>query len=382
MRICHVIDYFHTDVGYQEFFLAREQASAGHAVRVISSAFRQHTVAEPGPDEARGLAELHEAGVEVIRLPARQLGHDRTWLRGLDAAITAHSADVAHVHGPFCPTTVRAVRACGRAGVPVLVDNHIQEAIAPASTSTLGRLSYAAYRMAFGRVLRRDVGAWVANGPHEADFLATRLGIARSQVELIPLAFDPASFHYDDEHRAALRAEAGWLDDDLVVTVTGKLHAGKRVEAVTAAAEVVASGRAIRVVVAGSLPDGYEDVIRGVAPELDAVGRIEIRPLLSQRQLADLYLAADVVVFARLPSISIYEASGTGARVLVGDDDFARWLHLMTDIIEPVAVTDIASHLVEAHDRPARAEAAAKALGWPAVSATFVDRYRQLACAS
>jgi glycosyltransferase involved in cell wall biosynthesis len=381
MRICHVIDYFHTDVGYQEFFLAREQASAGHAVRVISSTFRQHTVAEPGPDEVRGLAELHDAGVEVVRLSARQLGHDRAWLNGLDAAITAHFPDVAHVHGPFCPTTVRAVRACRRASVPVLVDNHIQEAIAPASTSTLGRLSYTAYRMAFGRTLRRDVGAWVANGPHEADFLADRLGIARSHVELFPLAFDPACFRYNDEQRAALRAEQGWLDD-LVITATGKLHPGKRVEAVAAAAEAVARARAVRIVVAGSLPDGYENVIRRAAPKLDADGRIEIRPLLPQRELAELYLAADVVVFARLPSISIYEASGTGARVLVGEDEFARWLHSMCDVIEPVAVTDIASHLVEATDRRARADAAAKALGWPAVSTTFVDRYWRLACAS
>ena len=122
---------------------AREQATAGNDVRVISSAFRQHTVAEPGADEARGLAELQAAGVDLVRLPGRQLGHDRTWLRGLRRAIEDHRPDVAHVHGPFSPTTVRAVNACRRIGAGVLVDNHIQEAIAPGSTTALGRTTYA-----------------------------------------------------------------------------------------------------------------------------------------------------------------------------------------------------------------------------------------------
>ena len=29
MRICHVIDYFHTDVGYQEFFLGSRASDGG-----------------------------------------------------------------------------------------------------------------------------------------------------------------------------------------------------------------------------------------------------------------------------------------------------------------------------------------------------------------
>ena len=87
MRICHVIDYFHTDVGYQEFFLAREQATAGHDVRVISSAFRQHTWSNQGPTKPAGWPSCRlRASISSV-CPDAQLGHDRTWIRGLVAPL-------------------------------------------------------------------------------------------------------------------------------------------------------------------------------------------------------------------------------------------------------------------------------------------------------
>src|SRR5579885_2623244 len=191
MRIVHVIDYFHTDVGYQEYYLAKSMAESGHAVTVISSPHRQHTVAEPVDDAGEGAQVLRAAGVALIRLPARQLGHDRAWLSGLEGCLADLAPDAVHCHGPFSPTTVRVAGVCGRRRVPLLVDTHIHEQIAPASTRRLGRVVYGGYRMAAGRYLRGRVGAWVANGPYEARFLERRLGLPPGTVALVPLGFDP-----------------------------------------------------------------------------------------------------------------------------------------------------------------------------------------------
>jgi hypothetical protein len=37
MKIIHVIDYFQPQLGYQETFLAKEQAKQGHEVYVLTS---------------------------------------------------------------------------------------------------------------------------------------------------------------------------------------------------------------------------------------------------------------------------------------------------------------------------------------------------------
>ena len=37
MKIVHVVDYFHPELGYQETFVAREHARMGHEVCVVTS---------------------------------------------------------------------------------------------------------------------------------------------------------------------------------------------------------------------------------------------------------------------------------------------------------------------------------------------------------
>lgn len=378
MRIAHVIDYFHTDVGYQEYYLAKTQAEAGHEVLVLTSTFRHHNVGVSGPDEDLGARALERAGVQVRRLAGWQLGHDRAWLRGLKQAFSDHLPEAVHSHSPFSATTVRTARACRSQGVGLLVDTHIQEAIAPSASITAAKLTYQLYRAAFGRFLRSAVGDWVANGPHEARFLSQRLGVPRDRIELEPLGFDPEVFRFDEKTRRLERARRKWDDDQLIVAVTGKVHPGKRPDLVARACESRHHDRPLRLIIAGQIQSTTAAAVRSAAPRLVAEGRIEHSAMLGREELARLYLAADVVVFARLPSISIYEAAGTGAHVLVGRDEFSDWLHSMHANIRPVDIDDFAGELEPSKDRGAEARRASRRFAWPVISAAFVDRYEAL----
>lgn len=378
MRIIHAIDYFHTDVGYQEYFLALEQAREGHQVRVVTSTARHHTVATAGPDEVTGATELEEAGVEVVRLPARQLGHDRAWIPALASAISAFGPDAIHCHGPFSPTTLTSSWAASRAQAPVLVDNHMQRFIAPGALTPAGRAFYMTFRQTAARYLRRHVADWIAIGPHEAEFLAERMGLQPDEVGLIPLGFDPSTFHFDAAARQRLRSLRGW-SSDTVVAVTGKLHPRKRVDVVAAAcARAARRGAAIRLVLAGDIdPDHLRQTIEASGP-LARDDRLTVLPMLPKSDLADLYLAADVVVFPRLPSISIYEAIGTGAKVVVGKDAFADWLHGLHPGIESVEEAGLHEVLLPHEHREQVAAEAAAVFSWRVVSNEFLRRYESM----
>lgn len=379
MRICHVIDYFHTDVGYQEYYLARDQAVSGHAVTVITTNLRQHTVATAGPDEQEGHDRLVEAGVTLRRLPAHQLGHDRCWVRSLHRAITTERPDAVHVHGPFAPTTVRAVSAASSARASILVDNHIQEAIAPASTTGLNRRIYDIYRRVFGAYLRSRVDTWVANGPNEGAFLSDRLGLGASAVNLVPLGFDPGVFAWTPDRRQRGRAKLGASPTDAVIAITGKIHAGKRPEVVARAAQTLARSRPTLLVLAGSITPDSRLAIESAAPDLLNEGRIIHLGMLGRSDLSDLFHASDAVVFPQLPSISIYEASGTGTRVLVGRDRFSQWLNGLCGSIEPIDadhldLTDVGP--LDDDVRRSRAIAALSVFAWHQISDAFIDMYR------
>lgn len=381
MKIAHVIDYFHTDVGYQEYYLALHQARLGHQIDVIASTHRHHTVAVATDDEAAGEARLAGVGATVHRLASRSLGHDREWLHGLEATLDRVRPDVVHCHGPFAPTTVRTVRWCRGHGVSILVDNHIQESGAPGASSVAGKIFYRGFSTLFGPSMRRSVAAWVADGPEKADFLSDRLAVARDRIELIPLGFDPAVFDFDADRRQASRLAHGWTDDELVVGVTGKLIPAKHVEAVAAACEAASRTRAVRLVLAGTIEPDYLDSVRRAAPALDAAGRLDLLPMQRTTALARLYEAVDVVGFARLPSISIFEAAGTGAVVALGDDPFAGWLTRLLPSLSTTPEARLAEAFAlptHAAARAARARQAADAVGWPTISRQFLDRYEDI----
>lgn len=376
MKICHVIDYFHSDVGYQEYYLALAQAEAGHDVRVLTTTERHHTVRTVGPDDEAGAQRLVDAGVDVVRRPARQLGHDRAWIMDLEAALSTFMPDAIHCHGPFAPTTLRVARWANDRDVSLLVDNHIQEFIAPGSKTPIGRAVYTGFRYTAAPWLRRRVDEWVAIGPYEADFLARHMGLEIRSIGLIPLGFDPTVFRYDAARRAALRAERGW-DDALVVAVTGKLHRGKATHLTAEAVEEVGTRRPVRLVLAGTIDDDYLRVVRSASPSLTSSGHLEVLPMLGRADLADLYLAADVAVFARLPSISIYEAAGTGATVLVGRDRFAEWLDGIHSGIRAIDLSQLRRELdAPRADRADLAREATERFSWPVISNEFVRRYR------
>lgn len=376
MRITHVIDYFHTDVGYQEYYLAKAQALAGHEVTVLASARRHHAVGPPGLDEGRGSYELALAGVQVRRLPSVQLGHDRAWLVGLERALHDAAPDAVHGHSAFGATPVRLARACTRLGIPLLIDNHIQATGAPASGLALGRAAYASYRRAFRRLLTGRVAHWVADEPAKRDFLASRLGIPPEAIELIPLGFDPGVFRFAEPRRHLLRSTRGW-GDDLVVAVTGKLSRAKRTDHVAGACEDLArTGVPVRLIVAGAINPEHLAEVRAAAPTLRREDRIETRPLLPRHQLADLFLAADVAAFPGLTSISIFEALGTGARVIVPGDESGLWLASLCAHATPAPPNgSLITVLERVADRSAAAGLARAALSWEAISDRFVERY-------
>src|SRR5262249_26692189 len=161
------------------------------------------------------------------------------------------------------------------------VDNHIQEAIAPGASSTAGRAYYAAFRTSFGPYVRRRVDDWVTNGPYEKDFLLSRLALADGDVALVPLGFDPSIFAFDQRRGADERQQRKW-GDDVVIAVTGKLHAGKRVELIASACERARHEHPMRLVLAGTIDAPYLYQVRAAAPHLVESDRLHVWPLLTR----------------------------------------------------------------------------------------------------
>jgi glycosyltransferase involved in cell wall biosynthesis len=254
----------------------------------------------------------------------------------------------------------------------LLVDNHLRDLLAPGASTVPGQQVYRGYRAAFGSYVRRRVGTWVAVGPDEGAFLTERLGVEESDVVLIPLGFDPEVFRFDGDRRAALRDRFGWTND-CVVVMTGKITAQKRPEVVSAACER-RGAESTRLVIVGQVDESVNAAVRTAAPNLVRMGKLQVFPMMEPEDLADAYLAADVAVFGR-PSISVFEAVGTGLPVYLTADRYADWVHARLPAVQPCDLSELDLELVPTGDRADVARTAAAIVGWPTLSRCFLQLY-------
>lgn len=381
MRITHVVDFFHTDLLYQEYHLALQQARAGHDVHVVTSTRRQSGVGEASAAARAGQQALDEAGVTIHQLDSRDLGHDRIILHRLASTLDRIAPDALHCHQCFTPTTALVARWAGRRPVGLLCDSHLSALNSPAAVSTAGKAFYGTWRAVVAPWLRRRVGAFVVNGDPELQFLQQHLALPFDRIETIPLGFDTDRFAFDAARRARARARFGIAPTDTVVAVTGKITRERKSDHSLGAAERLAHDRSVQVLVAGSVGEGVVETWAAAAPTLSEQGRIHQLGMLAPDDLADCFLAADVTVYPFGSTISAYEALGTGlpVAVLAGDfGDYLAGLGIGATAVD-VPTVDLRPLLLDERTRAQRAAAAAAEVGWPVLAQRFVDRYQDLA---
>lgn len=281
MRIAHVVQRFHPDVGGAETHvraLARHQARRGHDVTVYASR----------PDGAP--AEERMEGYAVRRFPARRFKGDYLvppWLpmKGLRDALLVAEADVLHAHAYRFSTIEAAAHASRRTRVPLVVTAHgfypPENALVAAS-----RLAYDRLR---GRRALAAAARCVAVTRHEVAHYAA-LGVDPARVDVVPNGIERDAFAPGDG--AAFRGRHGLGEGPLVVFLARLAHDKGLLDLVRAARRVDAT-----FAVCGRDAGAAAGARREAPPNVRFVG-----PVPDPR---DAYAAADVFC---LPSH--YEAFG------------------------------------------------------------------------
>ena len=113
MKIVHVIDFFQPQAGYQETYLAIEQAKLGHDVSVVTSDLNKNILYSKSAEKVllrniNDVCDLYlENGIKVYRLKTRCMILNRPWIIGLEDVIRSVSPDVVHMHIMFNLSSVR-----------------------------------------------------------------------------------------------------------------------------------------------------------------------------------------------------------------------------------------------------------------------------------
>ena len=104
LRIAHIMSYFQPKLGYQEYYLVKEQLKMGYDVRVFTSDRYQYsksfsqTFGNVMKNRTVGVGEFEEEGVKVVRMPCAFEFRDQIFVRNLRKALKDFDPDILCIH--------------------------------------------------------------------------------------------------------------------------------------------------------------------------------------------------------------------------------------------------------------------------------------------
>lgn len=337
MKIVHVIGYFQPELGYEEFYTAREQARMGHQVAVVTSDHIfpfsdeiKSSLESAGLDTStrkrpRGRSELD--GIEVHRLPKIFEGYyDFVAVMGVKEALKRLQPDVVHAHETIQGTPAIAALH-KKLGFALVVDHH---GYAPSygegesAKEKLTQLEYKLIRKPIANQAFKRADAIVAVTEKTKQFLMEYHKVPEERITVLPLAVDTDTFRFDAVARKKHRAGLKLQDSDVVFLTTGRLDPAKQLELfIEAFCELHESGS--RMIIIGSGNRDYEKKLQDLAGKRCGTGQVHFMPFLPMAELPGWYSTAEIGFWGKA-SITIIEGMACRLPVIVPDEATVKHL--------------------------------------------------------
>ncbi len=330
MRIVHVIDYFQPKLGYQEYYLARDQLLRRHDVFVVTS---DRYFPFPDYDEYMksvlgnriiGAGEFVEEGIKVTRLNVIFEIYHRVWLSKLYTTIKRLHPDVVHMHNCGNMSALRIGLMKRELDFSLLCDEHSHLSIM--RKRSFIKKAIAQVSKIFIRNILKNADAFVAIAPDVRNVMTDIYGLPKSKISIVPLGVDTSLFYFCEPSRNEIRQKFGIGENVSVVIYAGKLIHDKGPHIlVKAAAEILRDHKAqLMVLMIGDGNKSYVEMMKKETESSKCQRFFVWHKFVDKAELHKFYSAADVGVWPLEESISMLEASACKLPIIVKDSESLR----------------------------------------------------------
>ncbi len=321
MRIIHIMDYFHPVLGYQETFLAREQAKMGHDVYVVTSNCQSrpyYTVnKELLGNRIVNCGFFIEQGIKVWRLKKLFELPSTVWMLGLERKVRELKPDIVYVHSIVGITQLRiAMLKRKYRNFKLVYDDHMTS---DNSTSRLRRI-YPLFRLTLSRLIQQNADALVAIIPETRTFMHEKYGIPLERITIIPLGADGTAFRFDNSARRETRRELSLNDNDIVFIFPGRIVPEKKLRLLIDAMELLGNYDNLKVLLVGNGPEAYIEELKHHISIKSLGSRFIWHDTVPNKELYRYFSAADVAVWPYGAGISMREAMACSLPIIISKD--------------------------------------------------------------
>ncbi len=321
MKIVHVMSYFQPKLGYQEYYLVKEQQRLGHRVCVITSDRYQFNKSfsrifgDVLKNRWVGTGEFVEEGIKVIRLPCYFEFYDQIFLRHLFKTLSHFSPDVICVHDQISHAATTCLIYKTLFKLPIVMDVHAD--YGNMTSSTLRRLFFKVLsRNPVYRAIYKTADAIIAISNDSKTWVGNEMAVAKG-VTIVPLAAEISQFYPDLAKRREIRKKLG-VENSVLLIYAGRFIPEKEIELlIEAASYLFRKGLNIKVLIIGNGAEDYELKLHSIVEKLQLKRIVTFVPYVTKKELPGLYNAADIGVWPGGASITIIEAMATGLPVVI-----------------------------------------------------------------
>lgn len=318
MKIVHLIDYYQPKIGYQEYFLAREHANAGHKTYIVTSD-RYFPFSDYEKiyfpilgNRIIGSGEYIDDNLKTIRLKSLEFpGSNLILLRHLNKTLKSINPDLVLCHGIYSLTSFSISKIKKDFNFKLVYDNHAAAFNTDFNRTFSRKLYYYIYKNFIKESIVSSADKIFAIGEAERDFISESLNIAKKNIPIIRLGVDINDFKPSKSFRKTIRNKLKIKKGEPVVIFTGKITENKDVHILLEALEK--SKGFFKLLLIGNGPQKYLDSLKYLS---ERTKLIHI-PFILNKDLPMYFSAADIAVYPGDFTISVFEAMSMSLPVIL-----------------------------------------------------------------
>lgn len=309
-----VVDYFNPNQGYQEYYLAKEWAKAGHDVFVITS-----NVFSPGHYKSQAISNAERAlgrrerkegeeeidGFKIIRLKRKFEILRRPWVSSLEKTLKIIKPDIVNVDGITNFSAVRCAKLKKHLKYKLIYDDHMYWG----NSKSKLRVLYPLFKRTIGIYMENCADKIIAICEDTKVFMIKNYGFLENNIVVVPLAADEELFKREPEWRMKLRTELDIKESDVVYIYSGKIFPNKGIHLlIEAALSLMDKYNNVKIIVVGYGPNEYIKNMKEKILKSRHENKFSWLEWMNPKELYKIYSAADIAVWPKEATNSIEEA--------------------------------------------------------------------------
>ena len=330
MKIVHLMGYFVPELGYQEYYLAKEHKKMGHDVYVITSdmlypfpnienMLKEAGVKNTSRKRNPGFSIVDE--IKVYRLKHLLEYSDFLLLIGFKKTLEKIKPDVVFAHESRQGLPAIAAYYKNKFKYKFIVDQHDFYHKIPNHVwwkKTLRFLDYFLFRKFIVNFSLKRADRIIVLTDQTKNFLKNTHKIKGNKMQLIPLGVDTDSFKFKESSRSRIRKKHKIKEDEIAIVFAGTIVRRKGLDIIFKAFSELDNNK-LKLLIVGNGEVNYVNELKELAKKLGIEKNTIFTGFKNKKEIPDYFSASDIGVWPGNNSVIIMEAMACKLPIVMVD---------------------------------------------------------------